>query len=310
MLTSDHEHLSLLLANNNSNSNDEGGHNSCSPPHDLRHCRAASIGKDCLMVSWGRGDGWIVFYRRIVHPRQQQQQQQQQHEQGGQRQLEVGWQVVAAASPSKAVIHAATKTMSPSPFIHPEEESTEIMSEDRRLYDSGMLFVTDLMPMVVDNNNNNNNNNDVDSSQQPMDSDGRQYIPQVPSSAVLAVSRLGGYVELLPLADWIWQPHDSPHGTSPPRSAENVLPNLTSSSKTTAFATHDHHLDVLSLDGYRTNVDAASEWDEKKRADGPPAELILSACGLSADEEMENGDVRQARGKASVTLWAITATTT
>ena len=35
------------------------------PLYDLRHCRAASIGSDCLMISWGLGgDGSIVFYRR------------------------------------------------------------------------------------------------------------------------------------------------------------------------------------------------------------------------------------------------------
>jgi hypothetical protein len=36
------------------------------PLYDLRHCRAASIGFDCLMVSWGfGGDRSIVVYRRL-----------------------------------------------------------------------------------------------------------------------------------------------------------------------------------------------------------------------------------------------------
>ncbi len=41
-------------------------HNADVTPHDLRHCRAASVGRDCLEVSWGRGDGWVMFYRRAL----------------------------------------------------------------------------------------------------------------------------------------------------------------------------------------------------------------------------------------------------
>ena len=274
-LTSDWQHLVSL---GNCDGNDVQA-----PPHDLRHCRAASIGRDCLMVSWGRNDGWIIFYHRIQRP-------QQQDEEGSTKKssrLKVGWEVICAASPSKAVIHAASKNLSQSPYNHDEDEEDDEMQQ-RRLYDSGSLFVTDLMPMVV--------NNDNVSQHHPRE--GHHQSPSaVPSSAVLAISRLGGYVELLPLPNWIWLPDDrkSKPTASPASSRKDFLPNLTATSKTTAFSTSQHHVDVMSMDAYRTNVGADSEWDEKRRPEGPPAELILAVCGRSSD------------AKAAVTLWGITA---
>mmetsp|Transcript_28198 Transcript_28198/g.60340 ORF Transcript_28198/g.60340 Transcript_28198/m.60340 type:complete len:95 (-) Transcript_28198:11-295(-) len=46
-LTSDRQHLLQIVESND--------------PIDFRHARASCIGPDCLAVSWGMGDGWVVF---------------------------------------------------------------------------------------------------------------------------------------------------------------------------------------------------------------------------------------------------------
>ncbi|KAL9186891.1 hypothetical protein ACHAXT_010611 [Thalassiosira profunda] len=247
-LTSDHR---LLL--NLGRRNDK--------PHDFRHVRAARIGNDCLMISWGRGDGWVVFYRRIHSSSQQ-------HKQRGE--LEVGWRAIAAASPSRPVVQAAAKNLTPDPLVPPEEEASE--ARDRRLGDSGTLAVSDLVPLVVDSNSSDDQSNNA------------------PSSAVLAVSRLGGYVEFLPLPDWIWRP-DSKHTV--PQATQGRLPNLSAACHPTAVSTHRDHLDVMCLDAFRTSVGADSERDEKERPEGPPAEVILAASGAGG-------------ANATVSLWGIT----
>ena len=183
-------------------------------PHDLRHVRAASIGTDCLMISWGRGDGWIVFYQKVVVvvvPQQQENYVGAKNNDTNSR--KVGWNVVAAASPSRAVIHAATNKLSSDPhcammMMQEQEQEQEQPPEgqegeqpppqqqqqqqqeppeltEQRLYNSNSLMVTDLIPMVMEN-----------------------VGGGVKSTATLAISRLGGFVELLPLPNYLWETHD------------------------------------------------------------------------------------------------------
>eukprot|EP00970_Alexandrium_tamarense_P018266 scaffold13325_cov287-Alexandrium_tamarense.AAC.10 len=292
--------------------------NSLKPLFDLRHCRAASIGPDCLVVSWGiGGEGWVVFYRR-TNPAQ--------NKKGANRRrahfeqiLEVGWEAVAVASPSDAVFDAALKNMTLDPISREKEEEARRKSKQQqhqymqqlhehrlgRLNELGSLRVTDLVTMVINNDD-------------PM------YQQSEPPSAVLAISRLGGYVELLPLPSWLWLPNDfnnaSTHQQSMSPSHKNkYLPNLSGVTKITAFSTSEHHDDIMAIDAYRTRVGADLEWDGMHRPDGPPSEIVLAACGCSSrliplerregemdsdvrlDEEEKNNDSR-----STVSLWGVT----
>ena len=85
---------------------------------------------------------------------------------------------------------------------------------------------------------------------------------------MLAVSRLGGFVELLPLPRWVWHPRSR----APPAAPPQGLPDLAASSHTTAFFTAQHHADVMALDAQRT------------RGAGPAAEFVLAACGQASSE--------------------------
>ncbi len=232
---------------------------------DLRHTRAVFIGPDCLVVSWGRGDGFVVIYRRV-----------QRHNNRGnkkERILEVGWNAVAVIAPTDAVANEGLKNMTPSPYISGDNEQQEIAS----LFESGPLRVTDLVPMIIKNDS----TNDQDHS----------------TSAILAISRLGGYIELVPMPNQIWSRY-----ARPPTPPLNQLPNITGMVNVTAISTGQHHVDIMGLDAYRTCIGSISECDGEDDQGAPPAEIILASCGRSAD----TGANFVRDGKECVTMWGIT----
>jgi len=235
---------------------------------DLRHTRAAFVGPDCLVVSWGRGDGFVVIYRRV-------QQQGGVNNRGNknERNLQVGWNAVAVIAPTDAVANEGLNSMTPSPYASGDNEQREVAS----LFESGPLRVTDLTPMIVKNDS----TNDRDLSM----------------SAILAISRLGGYIELVPIPNQIWSRY-----ARPPIPPLNQLPNLTGMVKVTSISTGRHHIDIMALDAYRTSIGSSSEWDGERDQGGPAAEIILASCGRSADTEAH--DICD--GKEIVTLWGIT----
>ncbi|KAL3787579.1 hypothetical protein HJC23_000067 [Cyclotella cryptica] len=227
------------------------------PLYDLRHCRAASIGPDCLMISWGLGgDGSIVFYRR----------QDQTHRTSSKKtkhvnfedKPKVGWVAVAYATPTDSVIEAALHNMTPDPCLDEEYDGHDSLQDHNmtRLYELGSLRVTDLVPMVLNN---------------------ASYTQQNPAatsspSAALAVSRLGGFIELLPLPNWIW------HDKTQPFPSRKII-DLCAVSEVTAFSTSNHHTDITAIDVYRTRVGADIEWVGMHPPDDFPAEFVLAACG-------------------------------
>jgi hypothetical protein len=91
-------------------------------------------------------------------------------------------------------------------------------------------------------------------------------------------------VELLSLPRWIWQPlscnddiysnPDDDESIAAP--AARDLPNLTDSSKNTAFTTAHHHFDVMSLDAFHCPNTMTTRGRE-----GPTASVdcILATCG-------------------------------
>ncbi|KAL7488390.1 hypothetical protein ACHAW6_013974 [Cyclotella cf. meneghiniana] len=260
------------------------------PLYDLRHCRAASIGSDCLMISWGLGgDGSIVFYRR----------QEQTHKMSSKKtkhvnfdeKPNVGWVVVAYTTPSESVIEAALQNMTPDPYLDEEYDGHQSQQDHymTRLYELGSLRVTDLAPMVV--------NNDSHMQQNP----GATASP----SAFLAISRLGGFIELLPLPNGIWLDQ-----TTPVPSRKII--DLSAVSQVTAFSTSNHHADITAIDAYRTRGGAGIEGDGKHPPDELPAEFVLAACGRSSvvdSQEVSNGGTDSDGGSspgATISFWGIT----
>ena len=264
-LTSDWQHLSSIIQ---PPQNHQQGHKTL---HDLRHCRASCIGNDLLMISWGRGDGWVVFYHRVKPTKKKGAAKHQ-----GNGSLEVGWEVVAVASPSQAVVRAGIKNMTrasyeqqqPPTDVDENVEEKEITVEDeRRLHYSGSLYVTDLLPMVIDNST----------------TDGKDD-NKPPSSAVLSISRLGGYVELIPLPNWLWQPSSNYEIPKLHNNNRGIL-NLSLIGHTTALSTRDDQLVVLALDVYRTSNKDGDERDD---------EVVLVTSGSGVD------------GKENMTFWGVT----
>lgn len=255
---------------------------STTPLRDLRHARAASIGPDCLAVSWGRrivvdtnvdhndNIGRIVFYRRI---RRRRREECKEH---------IGWKAVAFAYPSEAVVGAAMESVT---IPHSWDDNIEVSENDdgeeeahrvSLLSDAGLLTVTDLLSIPT------NNDKDV----------------------MLAISRLGGFVELLPLPKWIWQPlrrnddiysnaddDDDDSMTSP---TVRDIPNLTDSSKITAFTTAQHHFDMMSLDAFHCSNTETTD-------------CILATCGGGRSDSPNNGNgtIEQNNNPEVVTLWAV-----
>jgi len=262
-LTSDWQYLSSLIQ---PPQNHQQGNKIL---HDIRHCRASCIGNDLLMVSWGRGDGWVVFYHRVKPTTKKAQHQ-------GNGSLEVGWEVVAVASPSQAVVRAGIKNMtrasyeqrSPTDVDENAEEKEITVEDERRLHYSGSLYVADLLPMVIDN----------------ASTDGKAD-DKPPSSAVLAISRLGGYVEFIPLPNWLWQPSSNYEIPKLHNNNRGIL-NLSLIGHTTALSTRDDQLDVLALDAYRRT----SNKDGDERDD----EVVLVTSGGGGD------------GKENMTFWGVT----
>jgi hypothetical protein len=230
---------------------------------DLRHTRAALIGPDCLVVSWGRGDGLVVVYRRV----------QQQKGSKKVRILEVGWMAVAVIAPTDAVTNEALKSKTPIRLStsgdHEKDDSPKQRQEEiASLFEAGPLRVTDLMPMVV----------------------------ECSMSATLAISRLGGYIELIHIPNQIWSPY-----SRPPIPPLNQLTNLNGVGVTT-ISTDRNHIDIMALDAYRTD----SEWNGDRESEFHPAEFVLASCGCSDDSGVDADEEGIHGGKAVVTLWSVT----
>ncbi|KAL7442172.1 hypothetical protein ACHAXH_007297 [Discostella pseudostelligera] len=257
LFTSDWQHLSNAFSSPSlaTSSTESRG---AMPMNDPRFIRAASIGRNCLIVSWGmlreeeeEDDDEIVFYRRSPNP-QTNAQQHGNHHLSQQHDRIIGWEAVAVASPSDAVVRDALRNITPRQTSD-QVDSIENKGKDEdqqsrsRLRDSRSLIVTDLIPMTVVGNDNDNDN------------------------VVLAISRLGDYVELLPVPSWVWEETPMNSSSSPSASssttttmkrqwpqkdekkkgkASSPLPNLTILFKITAFSTAQYHVDVMSLDAY------------------------------------------------------------
>ena len=162
------------------------------------------------------------------------------------------------------------------------EHSLDVFADDDD-DDSGsdLLRITDMVPLVV-------------------------TTPGMPAAA-LAVSRLGGYMEVLPLPPNLWlgpvldATRHKPRSTKRKRGrhhyAKEHLVNIASDRAPIpilALTTMEYHLDILCLEAIRTRVTMNTVWDREHYGNAPPpAEYILVASGTQKGHEV-------------LTFWAIT----
>lgn len=228
------------------------------PLYDLRHCRAASIGSDCLVISWGLGgDGSVVLYRRLEKQKKSRTKNRVEFEE----QPTIGWVVVAYMTPSDSVVEAALHNMTPDPCLDEGYQHKEQEHNLGRLYELGSLRVTDLVPLVLHR--------------------GTDHSSPI---VVLAISRLGGFMELIPVPNWIW--------LDEMMAAPRKLLDLSTTSKITAFSTSIHHMDIMAIDAYCT-----------------PAECVLVAAGRPFSSDSHDGDNAGMCGPRGTALsfWSVAA---
>ena len=124
-------------------------------------------------------------------------------------------------------------------------------------------------------------------------------VEEPPRVTTLALSRLGGFLELIPLptAMWAGPPPQQPlPQTSRKRRGQQHYATDAihpPPPQTLALTTCDYHTDVLSLQALRTSVNADTEWDSQAFPDRPPAEFLVVASGMSQ------------RGDESLTFWTV-----
>jgi hypothetical protein len=240
--------------------------NSKATTFHVEHVRAASLGPNCLAISWGFGDGIVVVYRRLE----------------GFRRLEFpdiqeGWEAVAMLSPTRAVIENMTGA------------GGECLDE-KDFNASPLLRVSDMIPLLV-------------ASPSSME-DYTEHSSGV--VATLAIARLGGYMELVPLPTLAWQGdvwtpqnHQLPTRTFKRKrtgkhyAIGKLRNDLASEQTVVALTTGEYHVDIMCLAAFRTQVTGDTEWNHMGFPDGPPSEFVLCASGTSQT------------GQAAMTFWAI-----
>lgn len=127
---------------------------------------------------------------------------------------------------------------------------------------------------------------------------------------ILAVSRLGGYLEFIPLASNLWhgpiltpQSHkiekrrNQGRGSSKHYAIGHVL-NVASdvNAGICALTIGAHLVDILNIEAYRTPVSSLTKWDQNAFPHFPPAEYLFVACGNAKS------------GEEAVTFWSVSTT--
>jgi hypothetical protein len=179
--------------------------------------------------------------------------------------LDYGWKAVWMLGPSDQVL----EDMSTREFFHDEKDHPG----------SPLLRISDCLPLQVET--------------------GEQYEPIV---MTFALARLGGYIELIPIPQDIWngpvltkENHQTP---SSPRRKRNMGQHYSSGrpiespSNTLALTTAHCHIDIISLQALRTSVTADSHWDNNAFPNSPPSEYIVCASGMNQE------------GYETVSFWA------
>ncbi|GAX26225.1 hypothetical protein FisN_16Lh052 [Fistulifera solaris] len=138
-------------------------------------------------------------------------------------------------------------------ILCPSPDVLEELGEDEAyLQESLLLRVTDMVPLVV------------------------EQMDQIPA-VTLAIARLSGFVELVPLPHALW--YGPELSVSPQKN--NKLPILQTA---TVLSTAEYHLDITALDAFRTRVEEDTVWDQERYPHLPPAEYVLAATGSNEQQ--------------------------
>ena len=238
----------------------------------LEQVRAVSIGTNCLAVSWGFEDGLVVFYRRMELM-------------GLSDNEAMGWHAVWMLGPSQPVLEDMSDV-----FQHDSENS---------IPGSPLMKVSDMIPLMVEAPT----INATDISHTAME--------QPATVATLAIARLGGFIEFVPLPTPLWY-----GGKIPMNEQDNIKRNQQRKGKrkrrqgqhyalgsdvsigvqdqTVVLSTWDYHGDIMCLEAFRTEVTADSEWDTRTFPESPPSEFVVAATGTSKEH-----------GQETVTFWSV-----
>ena len=158
-----------------------------------------------------------------------------------------GWQNTACIGPTESV----------------RSSLADMFSEQHGLPTSPLLTVTDIVALVVET--------------------GSESVPDVS----LALSRLGGYIELVPLPSSLWYGTEiAPRKQSASRGGKRYCAALVDlstresvSSRIISIPTTEYHADIIGLEAIRTRVNDDTLWNQDVYPDRPPAEHILIAHG-------------------------------
>lgn len=173
-----------------------------------------------------------------------------------------GWEQLWMVGPSRPVLEAIA----------------DVFHDDETHPRSPLLRVTDISPLRVET--------------------GDEGQPMVAS---LALARLGGYIELLPLPTKLWfgpllTPQNHQRKKQPKRRrGHHYAMGKSIGSPPLALTTVDYHMDITCLQALRTRVEGATEWNSQAYPDTPPSEFVLCASGMSAAQE----------GCEAVTFWSV-----
>jgi hypothetical protein len=237
-----------------------------SSPWDLSHARAVAIGPTCIAVSWGFVDGLICFYKRIVTPELN------------------GWEQVWIMGPSQPVLESMM--------------NDNMLHEDSDHVGSPLLIVADMIPLLVESPSVSSTTEQQSQSEASLSSS-----IETPMVASMAVARIGGFMELVPLPTNLWYgpvitKHDKRkrQGSKRKRHGQHyaVGKQIGSQELTLALTTGEYHFDITCLEAFRTQVTGDTEWDMEAFPDTPPAEFVLAASGTSKQHGME-----------CMTFWAV-----
>jgi hypothetical protein len=248
----------------------------------LHNVRGTVLSENSISISWGFLDGITIFYRRIQYNSQ--------YLNGD------GWEVIWMVGPSQPVLENMTG-------------AGDLFHDDQDQPGSPLLRISDCIPLKVQIPS-------LSSSEPNFVQDDDQQQPSSSSTVItLAISRLGGYVELVPLPTQLWNgPILTSHNYRPPKRKQGlgggISPakrkrgggggggsqqhshyalgkNIACPPQTIALTTLDYHIDVQSLEAFRTPVNSETVWDNQAFPESPPAEFLLAASGLSKDGQYE-----------------------
>ena len=238
----------------------------------LTRVRAAHLGPNCIFISWGLPDGVMVVYRRLAR------RDESSKKMATTNQPKQGSRTKEGDAPEDNVVWQAVAWIGPSPEVQAALLEDDVFMMDDHPTTSGMasspsLTVTDVVPLVVDTDS----------------------VPAVS----LAIARLAGTLELVPLPPQYWYGPELASPPPPPARNNNNNKKSTKKSKPKHYTDHlvnlvevlppgsiipvttrEYHTDIMCLEAIRTRVSSSNhDWDAQAYPEGPPADFIVAAAG-------------------------------